>query len=115
MIEGKHTILRDRSEEAQTYGAAPGIRLASLQSFGRAESSDTRSDWIRITLSMPTAESYNIHSEARAGHWVAWVTSEPDAGPSGQVILVGQTQEEAVGNARDWADRLAADPTLRRD
>ncbi len=64
---------------------------------------------------MPTAESNNIHSEPRAGHWVAWVTSGPDGQPSGKVILVGQTQDEAVANARHWADRLAADPALRRD
>ena len=48
------------------------------------------------------------------GHWASWVTSGNDPKPSGEVILVGQTQEEAEAHARLWAERLAADPTLLR-
>lgn len=57
---------------------------------------------------------YTIHSEARAGHWVAWATAGDDARPAGAVILPGQTQAEAEENARRWVDRLAADPGLLR-
>ena len=48
------------------------------------------------------------------GHWASWVTSGNNPKPSGAVILVGQTQEEAEAHARLWAKRLAADPTLLR-
>ena len=57
---------------------------------------------------------YGIHSEPRAGHWVAWATTGDDARPAGQVILVGQTREEAEGNAARWIERLGTDASLRR-
>ncbi len=63
---------------------------------------------------MPNAASYNVHAEPRGGHWVAWVTAPQDDRPAGSVILVGQTQEEAEANARQWAERLAGDPQLLR-
>lgn len=55
---------------------------------------------------------YSIHSEPRAGHWVAWAVAEGESGPSGHVILPGQTQEEAEANARHWIERIGADPRL---
>ncbi len=58
--------------------------------------------------------NYQVHSEPSMGHWASWVTSGNDPKPSGAVILVGQTQEEAEAHARLWAERLAADPTLLR-
>ncbi len=57
---------------------------------------------------------YAIHSEARAGHWVAWVTSVGDSKPAGSVILPGQTQEEAESNAQRWIERLTQDSSLLR-
>ncbi|SVD78680.1 uncharacterized protein METZ01_LOCUS431534 [marine metagenome] len=57
---------------------------------------------------------YVIHSEARAGHWVAWVTSAADSKPAGSVILPGQTQEEAESNAQHWIERLTQDSSLLR-
>lgn len=57
---------------------------------------------------------YGIHSEPRAGHWVAWAFSADEARPAGGVILVGQTQEEAEANAARWIDRLAEEPSLLR-
>ena len=55
---------------------------------------------------------YSIHSEARAGHWVAWAVAPDGSGPAGAVILPGQTREEAEANARHWIERLAADGRL---
>lgn len=49
---------------------------------------------------------YQIHSEARGAHWVAWASREggkPDRG----VVVVGKTQEEAEANARRWADEAS--------
>ena len=57
---------------------------------------------------------YGIHSEPRAGHWVAWAYSGDEARPAGSVILVGQTQEEAEANAARWIERLADEPGLLR-
>ena len=56
--------------------------------------------------------NYAIHSEARAGHWVAWVTSTDEHNPVGAVILPGQTQEEAESNAKLWLERLTKDLSL---
>lgn len=64
---------------------------------------------------MVAAETnYEIHSELRGGHWVAWVTASGEKTPAGAVTLVGQTQEEAEANAKRWADRLNEDPRLLR-
>ena len=45
-----------------------------------------------------------VQSEARGGHWVAWV---PDANgkPENSVVLVGETREEAEERAKAWAER----------
>ena len=54
-----------------------------------------------------TQDSYQIHSEARGPHWVAWVTRGSETKPDRSVILVGETQQEAEANARTWAERTA--------
>ena len=51
------------------------------------------------------ATAYEIRSEARGGHWVAWVVRTPDGKPDKSVLVVGRTREEAESRARDWADR----------
>jgi hypothetical protein len=48
------------------------------------------------------ATSTAVRSEERGPHWVAWVPDE-NGKPSGSVILVGQTREEAETRARAWA------------
>ena len=57
---------------------------------------------------------YQIHTEPRGGHWVAWVAAGGETKPAGAVTLVGQTKEEAEANATAWASRLNADPLLLR-
>jgi hypothetical protein len=52
-----------------------------------------------------TSESYQIHSEARGPHWIAWVSRSGDGKPDRSVILVAETREEAELCARRWADR----------
>lgn len=56
-------------------------------------------------MSMSNA-SYEIRSEQRGGHWVAWVVRTPDGKPDRSILLVGQTREEAEQRARNWADGL---------
>lgn len=52
---------------------------------------------------MSTA-SYQIRSEQRGGHWVAWVVRTPDGKPDKAVLLVGRTKADAESRARDWAE-----------
>ena len=58
---------------------------------------------------------YTLHSTPQSGHWRAWVTAGGSDKPAGNVILVGQTQQEAEANARQWQERLEADPALLRN
>lgn len=57
---------------------------------------------------MPSA-SYDVKSEQRGGHWVAWVVRTPDGKPDRSVLVVGQTQAEAEARARAWAEGRVQD------
>jgi hypothetical protein len=61
----------------------------------------------RNLLSFPpmTAGQYQVHSEARGPHWVAWITRGQDKKPERSVVIVAETQELAESKARQWADR----------
>lgn len=48
--------------------------------------------------------TFEIKSEAHGPHWVAWLASSADGTPDRAVLIVGQTQAEAVARARQWAD-----------
>ena len=54
---------------------------------------------------MTTAAGFEIRSEARGAHWIAWVSRDGDPKPHRAVVLIGQTQDEAEANARRWAER----------
>jgi len=47
--------------------------------------------------------TYQIHSEARGPHWIAWVSRDGSGKPERSVILVAATQEEAENRAERWA------------
>jgi hypothetical protein len=49
--------------------------------------------------------TYQIHSEARGPHWIAWVSRDGSGKPDQSVVLVAATREEAEARARDWADK----------
>jgi hypothetical protein len=49
--------------------------------------------------------SYQIHSEARGPHWIAWVSRDASGKPHRSVILVGETKDKAEANAQQWAER----------
>jgi hypothetical protein len=54
---------------------------------------------------MPTDPgSYEIHTEARGPHWIAWVTRGAETKPDRSVVLVAASQEEAEARARRWAE-----------
>ncbi len=50
---------------------------------------------------------FEIRSEARGPHWVAWLAGPGESRPHQSVLLVGATRAEAEEKAREWAARLA--------
>jgi len=53
------------------------------------------------------SSSYQVHSEARGPHWIAWITREGSAKPDRSVIVVAASQEEAEARAKRWAEQTA--------
>jgi hypothetical protein len=51
--------------------------------------------------------SYQIHSEQRGPHWIAWVSRDGSAKPHGSIVLVAETRELAEARAREYAVRSA--------
>ncbi len=49
--------------------------------------------------------SYQVHSEERGPHWIAWVSRDGSGKPDRSVVLVGATQAEAEARARRWAEQ----------
>jgi hypothetical protein len=57
---------------------------------------------------MPTPSStYQIHSEARGPHWIAWVSRDGSGKPERSVILVAETRELAEARAERWAEQTS--------
>jgi hypothetical protein len=50
---------------------------------------------------------YQVHTEARGPHWIAWITLEGAEKPHQSVILVARTEAEAAARARAWAERAS--------
>ena len=57
-----------------------------------------------------SAMPFEIRSELRGGHWVAWVVRTPDGKPDQAVLIVGRTKEEAESRAREWAAGQSGQP-----
>ena len=53
---------------------------------------------------MTPTSSYEIHSEARGPHWIAWITRGPGAKPERSVVIVGGSRAEAEASAKQWAE-----------
>jgi hypothetical protein len=58
-----------------------------------------------MTTSPTSAGSYQVFSEARGPHWIAWISRDGSGKPDRSVILVAETQEKAEANAREWAEK----------
>lgn len=52
--------------------------------------------------------SFDIHSEARGPHWVAWLSPPGEKTPHQSILIVGATRDEAEAKARDYATRIAS-------
>jgi hypothetical protein len=59
-------------------------------------------------MNRQTPSTFEVHSEARGPHWVAWLSAPGQKGPYQSVLLVGASQEEAESRARGWGAALAA-------
>ncbi len=59
-------------------------------------------------MSEQAAAGFEVHSEARGPHWVAWLTRGSEKGPYRSILFVGETQKEAESRAREWAERNPA-------
>ena len=58
----------------------------------------------KFDAAMTPTGSYEVHSEARGPHWVAWITRGPGTKPERSVLIVGATQAEAEAGAKQWAE-----------
>ncbi len=55
-----------------------------------------------------TDATFEVRTEQRGPHWIAWLTAGADPKPVKAVIIVGGNKEEAQTRARQWAqDALA--------
>ena len=106
-----------QAQGVPTVSRGDGRTYRSVELTTLAPTNSSIVGWDRSisALMMNTAPTFTVHCEQRAGHWTSWVTAGSETKAAGAVVLVGQTQEEAEGNARRWADRLVADPRLLRD
>jgi hypothetical protein len=51
--------------------------------------------------------TYQIHSEARGPHWIAWVSRDGSGKPDRAIVLVAETRELAEARAHKWAEQTA--------
>ena len=49
--------------------------------------------------------SFQVHSEARGPHWIAWITRDGGSKPDRSIVLVAATRDEAEERARRWAEQ----------
>ena len=54
-----------------------------------------------------TDGGYQIHTEARGPHWIAWITRNGATKPDRSVVLVAKTEDEARSRARQWAEQTS--------
>jgi len=63
-----------------------------------------------VTNTSTSKAAFDIRSEERGLHWIAWLARDSDGKPVNAVVLVGETREEAEARARDYAHQIAARP-----
>jgi hypothetical protein len=52
-----------------------------------------------------TSGPYQIHTEARGPHWIAWMSRGDGTKPDRSIVLIGRTQAEAEERARQFAEQ----------
>jgi hypothetical protein len=51
------------------------------------------------------AGPFEIRSEPRGPHWIAWLVRAGSATPDRGIVIVGETQDEAEARARRFAEQ----------
>ncbi len=51
------------------------------------------------------AESFQVHSEVRGSHWIAWISRDGSGKPDRSVVIVANSKEEAEKRAERWGQR----------
>jgi len=46
--------------------------------------------------------SFQIHSEIRGSHWIAWISRDGSGKPDHSVVIIGASKEEAEKRAERW-------------
>jgi len=54
-----------------------------------------------------SAAPYQVHTEARGPHWIAWITRGAETKPDRSIVLVAASREEAEDRARQWGEQSA--------
>jgi hypothetical protein len=52
-----------------------------------------------------TSGTYQIHTEARGPHWIAWITRGSESKPDRSIVVVAASEAEAEERARRWAEQ----------
>jgi hypothetical protein len=52
-----------------------------------------------------SGSSYEVHSEARGHHFIAWIIRAGSTKPDRSILLVAASREEAEARARQWAEQ----------
>jgi hypothetical protein len=74
---------------------------------GNAHNRSPREATVTQTITTNTGR-FSLRSEASGPHWIAWLTRDPEPRPVRDVVLVGETREEAESRARTWLDQAQA-------
>jgi hypothetical protein len=53
------------------------------------------------------AESFQVHSEVRGSHWIAWISRDGSGKPDRSVVIIAGSKEEAEKRAERWGQRQA--------
>jgi hypothetical protein len=61
-----------------------------------------------VTNRSASQTPFNIRSEERGPHWIAWLAGDDDGKPVNAVVLVGETRQEAEARALEYARQMAA-------
>jgi hypothetical protein len=48
------------------------------------------------------AGSFQIHSEVRGPHWIAWISRDGSGKPDHSVVIIAASKEEAEKRAERW-------------
>jgi hypothetical protein len=55
-----------------------------------------------------TGADFEVRSEQRGPHWIAWLAAGADPRPVKAVIIVDGSKDEAEARARQWAQEAVA-------